>query len=149
MASWKMHILAVAAGISEFVVVGILFLIACFSFGGYLLIQSLAMFGIKGGSVATAQLILGIGAVLGFIIGLSASVSAFERKRWILSVLGPLTTAYWGILMCFYTLLAIQDPGDAFVGMTVGYTVILLSVISGLLLVISRREFQARRIPVD
>jgi hypothetical protein len=59
-----------------------------------------------------------------------------------LGITGALTTAFWGVLLCFYTLLALKDPVDVNFGMTIGSTVIFLSALSGLLLIASRHEFE-------
>lgn len=148
MTSSKMYLLAVVAGIMEFVVVGILFLMAAFGLTGYAIFSRIAAAGYGRDPVSRAQLILGISAFLGFLIGLAGSVSAMERRRWVLSLTGALTTAFWGVLLCFYTILAITaDPADYEFGMTTGYIVILLSAMSGLLLIASRHEFQKR--PID
>jgi hypothetical protein len=138
----KLFLLAFVAGIMEFVVVGILFLMAGFAFAGYLTFSRFAATNYARDPVERAQLVLGIAAFLGFVIGLAGSVSAIERKRWFLSIIGALTTAFWGVLLCFYTLLAITDPDTAAISLTIGYTVILLSVFSGALLIVSRHEFQ-------
>ena len=144
MTSSKMYLVAVVAGILEFVVVGILFLMACFALTGFVIFSRTPTAGYGRDPVARAQLILGIVAFLGFIIGLAGSVSAMERKRWALSIVGALTTAFWGVLLCFYTILAMTDPAVANFGMTIGSIVILLSAISGVLLIVSRSEFQSR-----
>jgi len=144
MTSSKMYLVAVVAGILEFVVVGILFLMAGFALTGFAILSRIATAGYGRDPVSRAQLILGIVAFLGFIIGLAGSVSAMERKRWALSIVGALTTAFWGVLLCFYTILAMTDPADANFGMTIGSIVILLSAISGVLLIVSRSEFQSR-----
>jgi predicted membrane-bound dolichyl-phosphate-mannose-protein mannosyltransferase len=142
-----MYLLAVVAGIMEFVVVGILFLMAGFSITGYAIFSRIAATGYAKDPASRAQLILGILAVFGFLIGLAASVSAVERRRWALGITGALTTAFWGVLLCFYTLLALKDPVDVNFGMTIGSIVILFSALSGLLLIASRHEFQKR--PID
>jgi hypothetical protein len=139
MSSGNMYLVAVVAGIIEFVVVGILFLMVCFSLAGYAIYSRHYQYQ---DPATQAQLVLGVGAFVGFIYGLAGSVSALERRRWVLSITGALTTAFWGILLWFYTILVVTHPADAYVGITIGSTVILLSVISGILLIISRREFQ-------
>jgi len=144
MTSSKMYLVAVVAGILEFVVVGILFLMAGFALTGFAISCRIAATGHGRDPVSRAQLILGIAAFLGFIIGLAGSVSAMERKRWALSIVGALTLAFWGVLLCFYAILAKIDPADANFGMTIGSIVILLSAISGVHLIVSRGEFQSR-----
>jgi hypothetical protein len=135
-----MYYAAVIAGILEFIVVGLLFLMAGFTFTGYFTISQFAITGYGREPVERAQLILGIFAVFGFILGLAGSVSALERRRWALSVVGSLTTLFWGVLLSFYTMLVLAGP-EADTGFTIGYIVILLSVVSGLLAIVSRPEF--------
>jgi hypothetical protein len=136
----KMYFAAVVAGILEFIVVGLLFLMAGFILTGYFFSTRLAILNFGKDPVQKAELILGIFAVFGFILGLAGSVSALERRRWALSIVGPLTTAFWGVLISFYTLLALTGP-EANIGLTIGWVVILLSAVSGLLAIISRPEF--------
>jgi hypothetical protein len=144
MGSRWMYLLAFAGGIMEFIVAGILFLMAGFSITGFLIFSRLAVTGYARDAASRAELILGVGAVFGFIIGLAGSVSAMERRRWTLCVIGALTTAFWGILLCFYAMLAIPDPGNASFAFTVGSVVILLSALNGLLVIASRNEFDQR-----
>lgn len=138
---------AIIAGILEFAVTGLLFLMAGFTFTGYLTIKGLAVADYGRYPEARAQLILGFFAIFGFLIGLAGSVSAMERRRWVLSLIAPLTTGFWGILLSFYTMLVLSTPDvadEANAGMTIGYVVILFSLISGLLILISRSEFLRR-----
>jgi hypothetical protein len=145
MSSSRIFIVAVIGGVLEFVVAGILFLMAGFTLTSYTWFLQTAASNYGGDVISRAVLILGIGAVLGFIFGLVGSVSAIQRKNWTLSITAAMATAFWGILLCFYTLLMLTDAGGAnAVGMTVGYLVIILSTISGLLIITSRRAFQAR-----
>jgi uncharacterized membrane protein len=144
MGSHWMYLLAFAGGLMEFIVAGILFLMAGFSITGYAVFSRIAAAGYAKDAASRAELILGIGAVFGFIIGLAASVSAMERKSWVWCIIGALTTAFWGVLLCFFAMLAIQDPGDASFAFTIGSVVILLSALNGLLVIASRHEFDRR-----
>lgn len=142
---------AIVAGILEFIVAGILFLMAGFTFLGFLEVSKLAVTSYGNYAAARAQLVLGYFAVFGVVIGLAGSVSALERRRWALSLVAPLTTGFWGLLLSFYTMLVLTTPDVATAsnaGMTIGYVVILLSFISGVLILISRSEFLARTKPV-
>ncbi|HVP16673.1 MAG TPA: hypothetical protein VMT42_04845, partial [candidate division Zixibacteria bacterium] len=128
--------------ILEFIVAALLFLMAGFTLTSYTWFIQTAASNYGHDTISHAVLILGVGAILGFILGLAGSVSAVQRKNWTLSVVAALATSFWGILLCFYTLLTITDPASAYVGWTVGYIVIILSAISGLLVITSKRAFQ-------
>jgi hypothetical protein len=144
MESHWIYLLAFVGGIMEFVVAGILFLMAGFSLTGYFVFSRIAAVGYAQDAVSRAQLILGVGAFFGFIIALAGSVSAMERRRWAWCIISALTTAFWGVLLCFFAMLAIQDPADASFAFTIGSLVILLSALNGLLVVASRHEFDRR-----
>lgn len=144
MDSHWMYLLAFVGGIMEFVVAGILFLMAGFSLTGYAVFSRIAAAGYAQDAVSRAELILGVGAVFGFIIALAGSVSAMERRRWVWCIIAALTTAFWGALLCFFAMLAIQDPADASFAFTIGSVVILLSAFNGLLVIASRHEFDLR-----
>lgn len=135
----KIYVAAIAAGILEFLVVGILFLMACFALVSTDMSLQVVSWGFSFGATQIEVLILGITALFGFLVGLGGSVSALERKRWRFSIFATAFTAFWGILLCFYTLLLMPDDS---VTMTIGYIVILLSAVSSLLLFISRAAFR-------
>jgi hypothetical protein len=153
MGSNKIFLLAVVAGILEFIVTCMLFLMAGFSLTGFAVFSRLAVVGYAKDPVSRAQLYLGIGAAIGFLVGLAGSVSAMERKRWFLTIIASLTTGFWGVLMCFYTLLALMaipelvpdltvDQASVNVGLSIGTIAIGFSAISCLLVIIARHEFK-------
>jgi hypothetical protein len=153
MGSIKLIILAVIAGILEFLVAGMLFLMAGFAFTGFAVFSRLAVTGYAKDPLSHAQVYLGIGALIGFFVGLVGSVSAMERRRWFLSITASLTTGFWGVLMCFYTLIALIalpsiDPSLAVdstsvnASLDIGLFAITLSAISCFLAIVARHEFR-------
>ena len=128
------------AGIIEFALASMMFLMAGFALTGYLIserqvtdIPTLAM-----------DLNTGILAVVAFIFGLAGSISAAEKWSLLLSVVGASLIACWGLLENWYTLTLMTELDDIQRGITFGTVAIFFSMLTIILVVASKERFKLR-----
>jgi hypothetical protein len=130
------------AGVVEFLLSGMMFLMANFGLAGYLI---LAYMPTEQGATYAIQLYMGILAVVAFIFGLAGAASAIERWSLLLSVFGGSLIALWGLLQTWYTLTWLTDRGEIQIGVTEGTIAVFFSLLVITLLVASKEQF---RIPL-
>jgi hypothetical protein len=128
------------AGLIEFALSGMMFLMAGFSLAGwlifsrpYLLLNSAAIW---------IEFYLGILAVSAFVFGLAGSISAAEGWSLLLSVFGASMMTCWGLLWNWYALTWLTDLQDVQTGITFGTIAIFFSMLVIILVVASKEHFK-------
>ena len=137
------------AGVLEFVLCAMMFLMAAFALTGYLVVSYNRM-----GDVATTiESYIGFVAVVAFVFGLAGSISAMQRWSLSLSVFGASWIAFWGLLQIWYSLTWIAVPSssgritlsqfsDVQIGVTLGTFALFLSMLVIMVVVASKEYFK-------
>jgi hypothetical protein len=127
------------AGILEFFLCALMFLMAAFALTGY----SILLYTPELHNVATMiQAYLGVLAVVAFVFGLAGSISAIQRWSVFLSALGASLIACWGLLEIWYSLVYLVGLDDIQVGVTLGTIALFFSMLVIILVVASREHFR-------
>jgi len=133
------RVLPFVAGILEFFLCALMFLMAAFALTGYFVVSYMPSIH----DVAIAILpYLGILAIFAFVFGLAGSVSAIERWSLFVSVFGASLVACWGLLYIWYSLAFLIDPDDIQTGVTLGTIAVFFSMLVIILVVATKESFK-------
>ena len=127
------------AGLIEFALAGMMFLMAGFDLTGYLI---LAPYRVSHSAAVVIQSYMGVLAVFAFIFGLAGSVSAAERWSLLLPIIGASLVACWGVLQNWYTVTWLTDLEDIQRGITYGTIAIFFSLLVIILVIASKEHFK-------
>jgi len=137
----KTRVVPFAAGILEFFLCGLMFLMAAFAFTGYLILSGHPE--PSAHDIATAiQPYMGILALFAFVFGLAGSISAMERWSLFLSVFGASLIACWGLLEIWYSLTWLIGLDDIQTGVTLGTIAVFFSMLVIILVVATKESFK-------
>jgi hypothetical protein len=136
----KVRVVLFIAGLVEFALSGMMFLMACYSLTGYLIFARpyLMLHSVALG----IEFYVGILAIVAFIFGLAGSISAADRWSLLLSVFGASLITCWGFLENWYTVTWLTDPSDIQTGITFGTIAIFFSLLVIILVVASKEHFK-------
>jgi len=133
------RVVSLVAGITEFFLCGLMFLMGTFALTGDLILSYNPGFA----DVATTiEFYLGILAVAAFVFGLAGSISAIKRWSVSLSVFGASLIALWGLLNIWYSLSYLFDPGEIQTGVTEGTVALFFSMLVIILVIATREHFK-------
>lgn len=129
------------AGIIEFVLCGMMFLMAAFALTGYLIMSYVP-------SVRNVAVVIesymGVLAVVAFIFGLAGAVSAMQRWSLLLSVVGASLVAFWGLLQTWYSVTWLIGLDEIQMGVTEGTIAVFFSMLVIILVVATKEHFKPR-----
>lgn len=129
------------AGIIEFVLCGMMFLMAAFALTGYLIMAYMP----DVQSVAVAiESYMGVLAVVAFVFGLAGAVSAIVRWSLFLSVFGASLIAFWGLLQTWYSVTLLIGLDEIQTGVTEGTIALFFSMLVIIFVVATREHFKPR-----
>ena len=135
------RVLPFVAGILEFGLCGLMFLMAAFALTGYVILSYNPQ--PSAHDIATLiQSYLGVLAALAFVFGLAGSVSAMERWSLFLSVFGASLIGCWGLLQIWYSLTWLVSLDDIQIGVTFGTIAVFFSMLVIILVVATREHFK-------
>ena len=126
------------AGIIEFVLCGMMFLMAAFSLTGYLILAWNPTVHVAAAAIDTD---LGVLALFAFIFGLAGAVSAMQRWSLSLSVVGAALITSWGLLETWYSL-SYLGSDDIPVGVTEGTFALFCAMLVIILVVGTKEQFK-------
>jgi hypothetical protein len=127
------------AGIIEFGLCGMMFLMAAFALTGYLILSYNPQ---VHDVAAVIESYMGVLAVVAFVFGLAGSVSAIERWSLLLSVVGAVLIAFWGLLENWYSLTWLSGMDDIQMGVTEGTIAIFFAMLVIILVVATKEQFK-------
>lgn len=129
------------AGILEFVLCAMMFLMAAFALTGYLILSFNPQPAAH--DIATAiQPYMGILAVIAFVFSLAGSISAIQRWSLFLSVFGASLVTSWGLLQVWYSLAWLVGLDDIQIGVTFGTIAVFFSMLVIIMVVATREHFK-------
>ena len=129
------------AGIIEFFLCVMMFLMAAFALTGYVILSYNPQR--EAHNIATSiQPYIGVLAVAAFVFGLAGSISAVQRWSLFLSVFGASLIAFWGLLDIWYSLAWLGDLADIQIGVTLGTIAVFFSMLVIILVVATRQGFK-------
>lgn len=127
------------AGMLEFVLCAMMFLMAAFALTGYLILSYHPALR----DMATAiETYIGVLAVAAFVFGLAGSLSAMQKWSLFLSVFGASLIACWGLLQIWYSLTWLAALSDIQTGVTLGTFALFFSMLVIILVVATREYFK-------
>jgi len=128
------------AGLIEFALSGMMFLMASFSLTSYVILN----YPPSPYAIVAMQGYMGVLAVFAFIFGVAGSISAAERWSLLLSVVGASLIACWGLLENWYALTWLNDLGDIRTAVTFSTIAIFFSLFVIILVAASKEHFKIR-----
>jgi hypothetical protein len=135
------RIVPFVAGILEFLLCGLMFLMAAFALTGALILSSNPQ--PSAHDIATAiQPYVGALALVAFVFGLAGSVSAIKRWSLFLSVFGASLIACWGLLEIWYSLAWLVGLDDIQLGVTFGTIAVFFSMLVIVLVIATKEHFK-------
>jgi hypothetical protein len=133
------HVVTFVAGIIEFVLCGMMFLMAAFALTGYLILSYNPQ---VHDVAAVIESYMGVLAVVAFVFGLAGSVSAIKRWSLLLSVVGAALIAFWGLLENWYSLTWLIGVDEIQMGVTEGTIAIFFAMLVIVLVVATKEQFK-------
>lgn len=129
------------AGLIEFALCGLMFLMAAFAITGWLVLSYLPTLHV---AAAEVEFLMGILAIVAFVFALAGSASAIMRWSVLLPVIGAALVAFWGLLENWYALTFLNVLGDIQISVTFGTVAIFFSMLVIIMVVVSRQHFKLR-----
>jgi uncharacterized membrane protein len=129
------------AGIIEFVLCGMMFLMAAFALTGYLI---MAYMPDVHDVAIVIESYIGVLALVAFVFGLAGAISAMQKWSLLLSVVGASLIAFWGLSEIWYSLTWLIGLDDIQTGVTEGTIAVFFSMLVIILVVATREHFKPR-----
>jgi hypothetical protein len=129
----------IIAGIIEFVLCGMMFLMAAFAITGYLILSYMPDVHYVAAGIDSY---IGILAVVAFVFGLAGAVSAIKRWSVLLSIVGASLIALWGLLQTWFSLTWLIDLDEIHIGVQEGTFAVFFSMLVIILVVATKENFK-------
>jgi hypothetical protein len=127
------------AGIIEFVLCGMMFLMAAFAITGFMILSWNPGYG---NTATNIESDMGVLAVIAFVFSLAGSVSAMKRWSLLIPVVGAAFVACWGLLENWYALTWLTDLGSVQTAVTLGTFAIFFAMLVIVLVFATREQFK-------